>query len=314
MKLALGIDIGGTNTAFGFVDKEGNCVAESKIPTQAKTDLNEYITDLVAEINRIFEPLKKEHEFIGIGIGAPNANYLSGTIDNAANLQWKGTIHLIDLLKEHFDMPIYINNDANTAAIGEMVYGNAKGMKNFVTITLGTGLGSGIVVDGKVLYGHLGLAGEMGHVTVTRNGRECGCGKRGCLETYVSATGVKRTVYKMLAKHNYDSKLRDIPFNELNAKIVHNEALAGDPIALETFSYTGKRLGQALADLAVITNPEAIFLLGGLAKASEYLFGPTREAMEDNMMSIFKGKIKLLPSGIDTNAAILGASAMAWEI
>jgi len=312
MKLALGIDIGGTNTAFGFVDKEGNCIAESKIPTQTRENVEDYVADLAMAIKTTFEDIKDEHELIGIGIGAPNANYLTGTIDSAANLPWKGTIHLIDMLKEYFDLPIFINNDANAAALGEMVYGNAKGMNNFITITLGTGLGSGIVIDGEMVYGHDGIAGEFGHVIVTPNGRQCGCGRRGCLETYVSATGVKRTAYKMLALYNHESKLRDIPFNELNAKIVHNEALAGDEIALETFRYTGEQLGHALSNIVVITNPEAIFLLGGLAKAGDYIFKPTRDAMEENLMAVFKGKVKLLPSGIDTNAAILGASAMAW--
>lgn len=312
MKLALGIDIGGTNTAFGFVDQDGNCIAESKIPTQEKKDINDYVAALAEAINNTFEPLKNEHELVGIGIGAPNANYLTGTIESAANLPWKGIIHLTDMLKKYFNLPIFINNDANAAALGEMVYGNAKGMTNFITITLGTGLGSGIVIDGEMVYGHDGVAGEFGHVIVTPGGRQCGCGRRGCLETYVSATGVKRTVYKMLALYNYDSKLRDIPFNELNAKIVHNEALAGDEIALETFRYTGEQLGHALSNIVVITNPEAIFLLGGLAKAGDFIFKPTRDAMEENLMDIFKGKVKLLPSGIDTNAAILGASAMVW--
>jgi glucokinase len=312
-EVALGIDIGGTNTAIGFIDREGYLLAEGHIPTQEHADFNLYLKELHTEIERTYDKIRDEATLIGIGAGAPNGNYYNGTIGFTPNLPWEGTIEFCKLLKEYYDLPVFLNNDANAAAIGEMIYGGAKGMKNFIVITLGTGLGSGIVVNGEVLYGAHGVAGEVGHVIVRPGGRQCGCGRKGCLETYVSATGVKRTVYKMLAKYNLDSKLRDVPFNELNAKMVHQSALEGDKIGIETFKYTGNILGEALANVVAITNPEAIFLFGGLAKAGDFIINPTRQAFENNLLKIYKNNVKLLPSGLIANAAILGASAMVWE-
>ena len=218
------------------------------------------------------------------------------------------------MMEEYYpDLPIYLTNDANAAAIGEMIYGGAKGMKDFLVVTLGTGLGSGFVAHGKLIYGHDGFAGELGHVIVSPDGRQCSCGRKGCLETYVSATGVKRSAYKMMAKYTSPSPLRDIPFNEMDAKIISEAALAGDELARATFTYTGEMLGKALANVVAITSPEAIFLMGGLAKAGDLLFKPTRETMEKNMMKLFKSKVKLLPSQLDKNAAIYGAAALVWE-
>ncbi len=252
---------------------------------------------------------------MGIGIGAPNANYYDGTIWNAANLVWKGTVPFVEKMKRYYpNIPIIITNDANAAAIGEMIYGGAKGMKDFIVVTLGTGLGSGFVSGGKLIYGHDSFAGELGHVIVNRGGRMCGCGRKGCLETYVSATGIKRTAFKLLADHLEDSEFRNISYNDLTAEMITKAALNGDPLAIEAYEYTGIMLGQALADAVAITSPEAIFLFGGLAKAGKYIFEPTKRYMEMHMLANFRNKVKLLPSGIDgKNAAVLGASALIWQ-
>lgn len=313
MKIALGIDIGGTNTAFGFVDHEGNIIAEAKIPTSTHKDINDYINELSNAINTTFNPLKGKYELIGIGVGAPNANFHRGTIEYAANLIWEGIIPFVELLKKHFNIPIFINNDANTAAIGEMIYGSAQNMKNFISITLGTGLGSGIVVNGQIQYGNLGTAGELGHVIITHNGRLCGCGRRGCLETYVSATGLTATAKEILETSREYSILREIPLNDLNSEIIYKAALENDKLAKEIFNNTAQILGLALANYVAIANPEAIFLNGGLAKSGDLIFKPTYKAMEENMLHIFKGKTQLLCSGIEGNSAILGASAMVWK-
>ena len=263
---------------------------------------------------------------MGIGIGAPNANYHTGVIEHPANL-WKFPVGetnpdesrrmfpLVDDIKKAFPgVECRMTNDANAATIGEMIYGNAKGMKDFIMITLGTGLGSGFVANGEMIYGHDGFAGEFGHVIAVRGGRQCGCGRRGCLETYVSATGIKRTVFELMATMTEPSELRDIPFANFDAAMVSTAASHGDPIALEAFRITGELLGYALADAVTITSPEAIFLFGGLAKSGKYIFEPTQWYMEENMMSVFKNKVKLLPSGIQSqNAAILGASALIWH-
>jgi glucokinase len=253
---------------------------------------------------------------IGLGLGAPNANYYTGNIEFAVNLLWTGVLPIAQKLKEHFaGLPVVITNDANAAAIGEMVYGGAKGMADFVVVTLGTGLGSGIVAGGELLYGHDGFAGELGHIIVTPDGRECGCGRKGCLETYASASGIIRTVYKLLADHRGDSELKSISFNELSADMITKAAINRDPIAIEAFAHTGRLLGLALANMITITSPEAIFLFGGLAKAGKYIFDPVKEHMEENLLKFWKGKVKLLPSGLndETNAAVLGSAALAWK-
>ncbi len=313
-QVALGIDIGGTNTTFGFIDREGNYLADGNIETQKHEDINDYLKELYLEIEKVLDPLRDELEMVGIGIGAPNGNYYKGSIEFAPNLRWHDVIPLCDMMKEYYPaLPIYLTNDANAAAIGEMIYGGTKGMKNFIMVTLGTGLGSGFVANGELIYGHDGFAGELGHIIVSPNGRQCGCGRQGCLETYVSATGVKRTAYKMMAKYNYPSELRTIPFNEMTAKIVAEAAEKGDMIAINTFKYTGKMLGEALANAVAITSPEAIFLFGGLAKAGALLFEPTKDHMEINLLKIFSNKVKILPSQLDKNAAIYGAAALVWN-
>ncbi|MCY1634343.1 MULTISPECIES: ROK family protein [Marinifilum] len=312
-EIAIGIDIGGTNTVFGCIDSKGNTIAEGNIPTQTKEHFEDYIEDLIAEINSSLENTETEVRIVGVGIGAPNGSYRTGTIENAANLRWKGTLPIAKMVNEKLNVPVKVTNDANAAALGERIFGGAKNMSDFMVITLGTGLGSGIVVNGDLLYGYEGFAGEVGHIIVRPGGRDCACGRKGCLETYVSATGVKRSVYKLLAKHLGESTLRDIPFNNLNAKMVAEAASEGDSVALETFKYTGKMLGEALANVASVTAPEAIFLFGGLAKAGDLLFDPVKEAMDENMLFLYKDKVKLLPSQLGDDAAILGAAALIWN-
>jgi len=312
-EIAIGIDIGGTNTVFGCIDSKGNTIAEGNLPTQTKEHFEDYIEDLIAEIKSSLENTETEVRIVGVGIGAPNGSYRAGTIENAANLRWEGTLPIAKMVNEKLNVPVKVTNDANAAALGERIFGGAKNMSDFMVITLGTGLGSGIVVNGDLLYGYEGFAGEVGHIIVRPGGRDCACGRKGCLETYVSATGVKRSVYKLLAKHLGESTLRDIPFNNLNAKMVAEAANEGDSVALETFKYTGKMLGEALANVASVTAPEAIFLFGGLAKAGGLLFDPVKEAMDENMLFLYKDKVKLLPSQLGDDAAILGAAALIWN-
>lgn len=314
-KLAIGIDIGGTNSVFGAVDAEGNIFGEGCIPTRKYPDVDEYVEELYIAIQQMLSGIEFEYELVGIGIGAPLANYYKGTIENAANLQWKGIVPLVDKLKRFYpNLLILMTNDANAAAIGEMVYGGAKGMKDFIVVTLGTGLGSGFVANGELILGDDSFAGELGHVIVNKTGRMCGCGRKGCLETYVSATGIKRTIFKLLADDTTPNELRDISYNNLTAEMITKAALAGNPIAIEAYEYTGMLLGQALADVVTITSPEAIFLFGGLAKAGKYIFEPTQKYMEMHKLPIFRNKVKILPSGIEgKNAAVLGASALIWQ-
>ncbi len=314
-QIAIGIDVGGTNTVFGLVDQDGNLYAEGTIPTAKFPDPDQYIEELYVGIQKLISSVNFECDVIGIGIGAPNANYYKGTIENAVNLPWKGVFPVVEKMKRFFPMvPVIITNDANAAAVGEMVFGGAKGMKDFIVITLGTGLGSGFVANGELIYGHDSFAGELGHVIVNRTGRVCGCGRKGCLETYVSATGIKRTVFKLLADHIENSEFRQVSYNDLTAEMITKAALNGDPLAIEAYDYTGLLLGQALADAVAMTSPEAIFLFGGLAKAGKYIFEPTKKYMEMHMMSNFRNKVKLLPSGIDgRNAAVLGASSLVWH-
>ncbi|MDA3892997.1 MAG: ROK family protein [Salinivirgaceae bacterium] len=313
IKLAVGIDIGGTNTAIGLVDRSGKVFYQTSIPSQTRENVEDYVFDLYGEIEKAKKTIDAEFELIGIGIGAPNANYYTGTIEEAPNLRWKGIIHFTKLFEKYYDVPIFITNDANAAAIGEMVYGGAKGMKNFVVITLGTGLGSGIVVNGKLLYGHDGFAGELGHIIVDANGRKCNCGRNGCLETYVSATGVVRTVFETLAYSNEPSELRGIPFTEMTSKRVAEATKENDPIALETIKKTARMLGEAIADITAITSPEAVFLFGGLTKSGRVLFDQVQYYKEKNMLSIFSNKTKLLSSQLGDDSAILGSSGLVWS-
>ncbi|MEI7812110.1 MAG: ROK family protein [Ignavibacteria bacterium] len=311
--VTLGIDIGGTNTVFGFVDKDGNCVAESAIDTNSQEKAPLLFERLHTAIDKLYSTISDKYNFIGIGIGAPNANYYKGTVEQPPNLNW-GTVNVLDILKEYYDLPSAITNDANATAIGEMQFGAAKELKNFVVITLGTGLGSGIVVNGELLYGADGFAGEVGHTVYDPNGRQCGCGRRGCLETYASASGIKRTVYELLCNSTAESKLRDVSFNDITSKMIYDAAMDGDKIALQAFDFTGRVLGLKLADTVAHLSPEAIILFGGLANAGKLIFDPTQKYMEENMLNIFKHKVKLLPSPlIEGNTAVLGASALIWN-
>lgn len=314
-KLAVGVDIGGTNTVFGLVDKEGCVLAENSMLTQKRPEARDFIAELSRAIKKLSKTLPGANEIVGIGVGAPNGNYYRGTIEFAPNLRWKGVVNVVDLLKEHFDYKtIVLTNDANAAGIGEMIYGGAKGMKDFIMITLGTGLGSGIVVNGEMVYGHDGFAGELGHVVVDRGGRVCGCGRRGCLETYVSAPGIKRTVFELLADSRTDSELKKFSFEDLDSKQIYEAAKRGDPIALEAFDITCEILGKTLADAVAHTSPQAIFLFGGLANAKEFIFEPTKKYMEENLLAIYHNKVKILPSKLSgADAAILGASALVWK-
>lgn len=311
-EVALGIDIGGTNTEFGLVSRRGELLARGSISTRSYDYIQPFINDIYQAANALIEG--NDYELTAIGIGAPNGNYYKGTIEFAPNLKWFGVVPLVSLFGSVFHRPVFLTNDANAAAIGEMIYGGARGMNDFMVITLGTGLGSGIVCSGKVLYGYDGFAGEMGHTIVVREGRLCGCGRKGCLETYASATGIKRTVMEMLTGGNIPSVLSKLSFEQLSGRNIEQSAREGDMLSLNAFEYTGKILGQCLADMVALFSPEAIFLSGGLANAGELLFNPVRYHMEMNLLQIYKNKVKLLPSALrEVNAAIIGASALVWS-
>lgn len=310
-EVAIGIDIGGTNSVFGIIDKSGNVLSENNLPTKGHSNLQEYIDKLCSLINEELDKFKNEITLTGIGIGAPNANFYNGTIEHAANLDWKGVLPFTDLVKEHFDVPVYITNDANAAALGEKIYGGAKEMDDFIFITLGTGLGSGIFANGKLIYGHDGFAGELGHINAIPGGRICGCGRRGCLETYVSATGIVNTANEFLEKTDKESLLKGI--SKITSKDIYDAAVKGDILALEIFDFTSYILGVALADAVAILSPEAIFLFGGLANSGDYILQPTKEYMEENLLQVFKNKIDINLSELDGgHAAILGASALVF--
>ncbi len=316
-EVAVGIDIGGTNTVFGFVDIKGNILGKGRISTTHYDEIEVFIAALYEKIVIASQKIGNDIEVIGFGIGAPMGNINKGTIEHAAGLPWKGIVPLSDVFNRHTNLPVIVTNDANAAAVGEMVYGGAKKMKNFVVITLGTGLGSGFVVDGKLVYGNDGFAGEIGHTAIRpgTSNRDCGCGRKGCLETYVSATGLKRTLLKIMADSIEPSELRKYSFEELDAEIIHEAAKRGDHIAKKAFLHTGMMLGFKLADVVAHTNPEAIFLFGGLALARDLIFKPAKEYMEKYLLNIYKGKVKLLPSELSThNAAVLGASSLAWSL
>lgn len=316
-KVAMGIDIGGTNTALGVVDRNGNVLVKDSIPTPTHGNISQFIDDMsvsIRELTNSLRLLNPEIEILGLGIGAPNANYYTGTIEHAPNLSFKGVIPLVKLLETNFPelKAIAITNDANAAAIGEMIYGGAKGMKNFVVYTLGTGVGSGIVVNGDLVYGHDGFAGECGHMTIVADGRLCGCGAKGHLEAYCSAPGMKRTALELIAKYNAStSLLAGKSFNDLDSKMIFEAAEKGDKVAIEVFELTGKWLGMGLANTIHHLSPEAIFLFGGPTAAGNYIFRPTIENMETHLLPIFKNKVKILPSQLKQgDAAIVGASAL----
>lgn len=310
----IGIDIGGTNTVFGIVDARGHILSHDGIKTKDYPDIDVYVDTLATRLMCLVDVVGGITQIKGVGVGAPNANYYTGQIEQAPNLPWKGIVPLVSLLRERLGVPVALTNDANAAALGEMTYGVARGMKDFIMITLGTGVGSGVVVNGQLVYGHDGFAGELGHVIVRRGGRLCGCGRRGCLETYCSATGIVRTVHEMLSSTDAPSLLRDIPVGKVTSKDIYDAAERGDKLACEIFRFTGTVLGEAFADFIAFSSPEAIILFGGLAKAGNYILNPIREAMEANVMNIYRGKTRLLVSELkDSDAAVLGASALGWE-
>ena len=301
----IGIDMGGTNTAFGIVDARGTVIASSSIKTGKHSKIEDYIDELYTEIHRIMVANDAEGKINGIGIGAPNGNYFTGMIEDVINLPWPTPIPLAQLISDKFGIPCLITNDANAAAIGEMTYGAARGLKDFIMITLGTGVGSGIVVNGQLVYGHDGSAGELGHVIMKRNnGRMCGCGRAGCLEAYCSATGVARTAREFLEIRDEESLLRDYDIETITSKDVYDCAVKGDKLAIDIFNYTGTILGEALADFVTFSSP-----------SGDYIMNPIREAFDKNIMKVFKGKVKILISELkESDAAVLGASALGWEI
>lgn len=312
--ITLGIDIGGTNTALGVVDSEGNCLADASIPTLAAEPFAAFFPRLAQAVEELLRRVETPHTLVGIGIGAPNANYYSGTIEQAPNLDWGDVVPLRSAVYEHFGVPVAITNDANAAALGEMLFGAAKGMKHFIVITLGTGLGSGIVVNGDVLYGADGFAGEVGHIIVQDGGRVCGCGRQGCLETYASATGIRRTLAEIFAKRTESSPLRDRAFSDISAADIAKAAQNGDALAQEAFLRTGEILGKALANVIACFSPEAVILFGGLANAGNLILEPTKRALDQTTLNIFRGKTALLLSEqSENNAAVLGASALIWK-
>ena len=312
----VGVDIGGTGTKFGIVDNVGNVLFASEISTKKHEQVHTFIDELHQELSVLIEKVGGVGRIKGIGVGAPNGNVYTGNIEYAPNLPWKGIIPLARMLQDKFKIPVRLTNDANAAAVGEMMYGAAQGMKDFIMITLGTGVGSGIVANGQLIYGHDGFAGELGHTTIIPDGRlHPGTGKRGSLESYASATGVAQSAIEILENTNRPSLLRDIPKGELNSKAVFEAATKGDEVAKEVFAFTGKVLGMALANFVMFSSPEAIILFGGLTKAGDLILKPTREHLEANVIEIFQNKVKILISHLkESDAAILGASALMWEL
>lgn len=311
----IGLDMGGTNSVFGIVDQRGTIVAQTAIKTKAYPDINDYVAAAVEALQPSLEMIGGLENLRGMGIGAPNGNYYAGTIEHAANLLWKGIVPVAELFSKALGgIPVRVTNDANAAAMGEMAYGAAKGMKNWIMITLGTGVGSGIVCDGKIVYGSDGFAGELGHVIVERDGRLCGCGRKGCLETYCSATGVSRTAREILSKSTDPSPLRDLDPDSITSYDVFCAAEKGDKLALDIFEFTGEMLGRACADFACFNSPEAFVFFGGLCKAGHYIMDPIKRAYDENVLKNYKGKAQILVSALKgSEAAVLGASALGWE-
>ena len=312
----VGIDVGGQTSKLGVVDARGTVLAQTVIRTDTYPEIEPFIAELAEAVRKIIKEADVEGKVRGIGVGAPNGNYYTGTIENAPNLSWgRNKVEFSKLLSEAMDgMPVALTNDANAAAVGEMTYGVARGMKNFIMITLGTGVGSGIVINGEVVYGHDGFAGELGHTAAVRNnGRLCNCGKTGCLEAYASAMGVARTAREWIELTDEPSVLRNI--DNITSKDVYDAAKDGDKLALKIFEFTGKILGRSFADFIAFSAPEAIVLFGGLARAKEFLLAPMEEAMNANVLSLWKEKVKIVFSQLkESDAAILGASALAWEL
>ncbi|KMQ71346.1 MULTISPECIES: ROK family protein [Chryseobacterium] len=313
-QVALGVDIGGTNTKFGLVNHRGEILAKGSIKTDEYEKVEEFIDALYEKVSPLIKQYFSEKQFDGIGVGAPNANYFRGTIEQAPNLRWKGVVPFAELMTKKFGVPCTMTNDANAAALGEMMFGAARGMKDFIMMTLGTGVGSGIISGGKLIYGHDGFAGELGHTIVKPGGRKhWSTGSEGSLEAYASATGIAITAKKMRAEFP-DSMLNDYREEDIDSKVVYECAKKGDPTAIEVFRYTGQKLGEALANFVMFSSPEAILLFGGVIKAGDFILKPTKLHMERNLLPIFRNKVKLVFSELDeADAAILGASALVWE-
>ena len=310
----IGLDLGGTNSVFGIVDARGNIVATTAIKTQAYPDFDDYVKASVDALMPIIDTVGGIEKIKALGIGAPNGNYYNGTIEYAANLVWQGVVPIAKKFEEALGIPVIVTNDANAAAVGEFTYGVARGLKNFIMITLGTGVGSGIYINGQLVLGCDGLAGELGHLTVIPGGRTCGCGRKGCLETYCSATGVARTAREYLDKRDTPSLLRDIKPEDITSFEVYKAAVAGDELAKEIFEVTGSMLGEACANFALFCSPEAFIFMGGLTKAGDLLMKPLQKAYDEHVLSVYKGKAKLMLSGLkDSETAVLGASALGWD-
>lgn len=313
----LGIDMGGTGTKFGIVDARGNVLKSASIPTPDYHDINDYCDVLCAEMKKLADEFGGLDQVRGVGAGTPNSNYYTGCIEYAPNLPWKGLVPFANLISERMGIPCRITNDANAAAMGEMTYGAARGMRNFIEITLGTGVGSGIVIDGKVVYGHDGFAGELGHTKIVHGpeGRQCGCGQKGCIEAYASATGVARSAKEIVSNSSKETLLRNLDIDHITSYDVFKAAEAGDEVAKEIFEFTGRLLGQKLADFVAFSAPEAIILFGGLTKSGHWIMDPIVAAMNENVLPIWKNKVKVLVSTLkDSDAAILGASSLAWDV
>lgn len=314
----IGLDLGGTNSVFGIVDSRGDIKATTAIKTQGYETVDEYVEASVEALQIIIDQVGGIEKIKAMGIGAPNGNYYTGTIEFAPNLSWghNGIVPLAKMFSDKLGIPVALTNDANAAAIGEMTYGVARGMKNFIVITLGTGVGSGIVINGQLVYGSDGFAGELGHVIMNRvNGRPCGCGRKGCLEAYCSATGVARTARELIETTDEPSLLRDMPAADITSLDVSIAASKGDALAKRIYEFTGNMLGEACADFAAFSSPEAFIFFGGLTKAGALLMDPIKKTYEENVLNIFKGKAKFLVSGLDgSSAAVLGASAVGWDI
>lgn len=313
----IGLDLGGTNSVFGIVDSRGDIKVTTAIKTQGYADVNDYVDAAVEALQVIIDQVGGIEKIKAMGIGAPNGNYYNGTIEFAPNLEWghSGIVPLAKLFSDKLGIPVALTNDANAAAVGEMTYGVARGMKNFIVITLGTGVGSGIVVNGQLVYGCDGFAGELGHVIVKDDGRQCGCGRKGCLEAYCSATGVARTARELLTTTDQPSLLRELDPEKITSLDVSIAASKGDKLALGIYEFTGKMLGEACANFAAFSSPEAFIFFGGLTKAGDLIMDPIKKAYEENVLTIFKGKAKFLVSGLEgSSAAVLGASAVGWDI
>lgn len=312
--VVLGIDLGGTQTKIGFVQKDGKVLGWDVFPSLADQDFIHFVKQLSEKYQTLLKTIKEEIVIKGVGLGAPNANFYTGNMEKAVNFKWGETVPLVKSIEKGLKNQVVITNDANLVAIGEQEYGVGKGMKNFIVLTLGTGVGSGFIVNGELLLGHDGMAGEMGHVNVNPNGRLCNCGSKGCLETYASVTGIKRTVFKLMADMKRPSVLREYSYNELTGKMIAEAALEGDPIAMRAFEYTGEILGTKLADAAAYFSPEAIILAGGLTKAGDLLLIPTKKSMEKRIFHAYRGKIKLMISDMGQKYdGVLGAAALAWR-